>query len=179
VGIATGAAAAAAAQGRLHTLIYLEGRYTGSLSLTKTAAGMLQPPVIVTFPAALQLQSQGEALVMAWAIGGERKRAAIVGTIGPSAYDVPATFEDLDWDCRPAAIPPFRVDARKIALELVCFTPGELTLPAVARVELTSHLDAARRPTGALDFKVEELSSVQQRAVVTRAFGGTLRRRTD
>lgn len=166
------------AQETLHTLAFMEGRYTGGVSVEPTR-DQPYPPVIRRLPATVSVERTADGLIIRWLTANEGYSTAVVGAIGPTIYRPPEAFENIDWECRPGSIPPFRPDRNAIIVTLLCFIPGQLQEPPTARIEIGSLLDRdTRRPTGRLLFDIRHLSE-RESGRVMRHYRGVLQRRLD
>jgi hypothetical protein len=160
----------------LHTLAFMEGRYAGSVSIEPTR-DQLHPPVVRRLPTTVSVERTADGLTVHWLTASEGYATAVIGTIGPTTYRAPETFTSLDWECRPAAIPPFRTDLDAIIVRLLCFIPGQLQQPPTAQLDIGNLLDRdTRRVTDRLVFDLRHLSERDSGRVVRHYYGILLRR---
>lgn len=162
----------------LHTLMFMEGRYTGGVSIEPTLE-RAHTPMARRAPASVIVQRIPDGLLVRWDVVSEGYAAAIVGTIGPSTYRAPEQFWGIDWECRPGEIPPFRPDVNAIVVKLLCFIPGQLHRPPIARLEIGNMVDrSSGHVTDKLIFELREMSGHQENRVV-RHYYGLLTRKSD
>lgn len=171
-----GLADGVSADDRLHTLAFMEGRYSGSVSIEPTR-DQPYPPVVRRLPTTVSVERTADGLIVRWLTASEGYATAVIGTIGPTTYRAPETFAALDWECRPAAISPFRTDLDAIVVRLLCFIPGQRQQPATAQLDIGNLLDRdTRRVTNRLVFDLRHLSDRDQGRVVRHYYGVLVRR---
>jgi hypothetical protein len=177
--VAGGASGPSLGNDALHTLAFMEGRYTGTVQI-EGSVERSYPPVFHRAPVIVSVEPRAGGLSIRWLQGSDGYAAAVVGTIGPTTYSAPESFAGIDWECRPAAIPPFRSDPNAIVVKLLCFAPGEMHRPPVARLEIGNTLDrVSRRVTNTLIFDLHELVARDDRRETLRRSHGFLLRRVD
>lgn len=160
----------------LHTLVFMEGRCSGNVSIEPTR-DQPYPPVVRRLPATVSVERTPDGLIVRWLTASEGYATAVIGTIGPTTYRAPETFAALDWECRPAAISPFRTDLDAIVVRLLCFIPGQLQQPATAQLDIGNLLDrGTRRVTNRLVFDLRHLSGGDQGRIVRHYYGVLVRR---